>query len=371
MIHALFNSLVETKSIINRSTIILFVCFSLFASRKASAQATSLSVLDTRNDASTPASYSKALTANLKLFSAIGLQYSGVGYLTTIGLRGWSDNTGGKAHELAFSDDSKIYFRSGNTPSWDSWKQLVTADMSNNVGIGTSTPNGKLDVNGSILLPGSTNNTMVRPEIKIDRIVGEISGYRGTGLGADDGFLRLSAGGGTNIIGKTFVDISGYSTVPDMDRNITFGTAGIERMRITNTGIGIGTKDPKEALSVNGKIRAKEVLVETQNWPDYVFEKDYDLISLAQLKAYVDQHKHLPEIPSQQYVIENGINLGELVKLQTKKIEELTLYMIEKDEQVNQMKEELLKLKAQQAVNQNQQDQLNELKEQVKAFLKK
>lgn len=111
--------------------------------------------------------------------------------------------------------------------------------MSNNVGIGTSTPNGKLDVNGSILLPGSTNNTMVRPEIKIDRIVGEISGYRGTGLGADDGFLRLSAGGGTNIIGKTFVDISGYSTVPDMDRNITFGTAGIERMRITNTGTGM------------------------------------------------------------------------------------------------------------------------------------
>lgn len=73
MIHALFNSLVETKGIMNRSIIMLFVSFSLFASQKVSAQATSLSVLDTRNDPSTPASYSKALTANLKLFSAIGL----------------------------------------------------------------------------------------------------------------------------------------------------------------------------------------------------------------------------------------------------------------------------------------------------------
>jgi len=118
-----------------------------------------------------------------------------------------------------------------------------------NVGIGTVSPAGTLDVNGAILLPGSTGNTMVRPAIGAARITGEISGYRTGTLAADDGFLRLSAGGGTNTATRSYIDLSGYSTVADMNENITFGVAGVEKVRINSDGnVGIGTTSPGVAM---------------------------------------------------------------------------------------------------------------------------
>jgi len=95
--------------------------------------------------------------------------------------------------------------------------------------------------------------------------------------------------------------------------------------------IGIGTLDPRERLSVNGNIRAHEIKVETANWPDYVFKPDYQMRSLDELKTFIDNYHHLPEIPSEDDVAKNGIALGEMNKLLLKKVEELTLYLIEKD----------------------------------------
>jgi hypothetical protein len=106
--------------------------------------------------------------------------------------------------------------------------------------------------------------------------------------------------------------------------------------------VGIGTTTPHEALSVNGNIRSKEVKVELNNWPDYVFKPTYILPTLTEVKTYIDKNHHLPEMPSEAEVKENGINLGEMVKLQTKKIEELTLYLIEKD-RLDKEKDEKLK----------------------------
>jgi hypothetical protein len=103
---------------------------------------------------------------------------------------------------------------------------------------------------------------------------------------------------------------------------------------ITKDGsIGIGTVTPHEALSVNGTIRSKEVKVETANWPDYVFKPAYQLTSLSSVKAYIDQNQHLPEMPSEQDVAKNGVNLGDMDKLLLQKVEELTLYLINKDKE--------------------------------------
>lgn len=96
-----------------------------------------------------------------------------------------------------------------------------------------------------------------------------------------------------------------------------------------NGNLGIGTTMPKERLSVNGKIRAHEIKVETANWPDYVFEDDYKLMSLAELEKYIKTNKHLPEIPTAIEVKQNGIELGEMNRLLLKKIEELTLHLID------------------------------------------
>lgn len=116
-----------------------------------------------------------------------------------------------------------------------------------------------------------------------------------------------------------------------------------------NVGIGITTPDSK--LSVNGNIRAKEIKVEIANWPDYVFAKDYQLPTLEQTRHHIKEKGHLPGIPSAAEVKVNGIDLGEMNKNLLKKIEELTLYLIEIEKESIAQKIEL----------ENQQKQINTL----------
>ena len=104
----------------------------------------------------------------------------------------------------------------------------------------------------------------------------------------------------------------------------------------------------------NGTIHSKEIKVSLSpgQGPDYVFEKDYPLTSLSDLKTYIDQNKHLPEIPSAKEMEENGITLKEMNLLLLKKVEELTLYVIElkkentlQDKKTKMLEEKLEKLK--------------------------
>ena len=127
---------------------------------------------------------------------------------------------------------------------------------------------------------------------------------------------------------------------------LAFYTTGSERLRVTPNGnIGIGTTTPAEKLSVNGTIRSKEVKVEATGWPDYVFEPDYALPTLEETKAYIDTHKHLPDIPSAKEIEENGVALGEMNMMLLKKIEELTLYVIKLDSDNQELRSELNELK--------------------------
>lgn len=101
-----------------------------------------------------------------------------------------------------------------------------------------------------------------------------------------------------------------------------------------NGNIGIGTDSPGNKLEVNGTIRSKEVVVEATNWPDYVFEEDYDLPTLSEIEAFIKANKHLPEVPSAKEMEANGISLGEMNTLLLKKIEELTLHTIEQQKEL-------------------------------------
>lgn len=103
-----------------------------------------------------------------------------------------------------------------------------------------------------------------------------------------------------------------------------------------NGNIGLNTYNTKgNKLAVNGNVIATEVTVQPYgSWPDYVFKKDYQLRSLSEVKNYIDQNQHLPEIPSAQEIEKDGLKLGDINKLLTKKVEELTLYLIEKDDQL-------------------------------------
>ncbi|CAM4121279.1 hypothetical protein SAMN06265348_103256 [Pedobacter westerhofensis] len=96
--------------------------------------------------------------------------------------------------------------------------------------------------------------------------------------------------------------------------------------------VGIGTYTPQERLSVNGNIRAREIKVENSNWPDYVFEDAYQKKSLPELNLFIKQYKHLPGIPTALEVHKNGIEVGDMNAKLLRKIEELTLHLIEKDQ---------------------------------------
>jgi hypothetical protein len=110
-------------------------------------------------------------------------------------------------------------------------------------------------------------------------------------------------------------------------------------LRLTRSGnVGIGTTNPNQKLTVNGTIYGKEVKVDLSvPGPDYVFEKEYPLQSLEEIKAYIEQNKHLPEVPSAKEMEANGINLGEMNMLLLKKIEELTLHSIQMNKKIYEL----------------------------------
>lgn len=109
-----------------------------------------------------------------------------------------------------------------------------------------------------------------------------------------------------------------------------------------NVGIGteshIDTNDNNQEykLSVDGRIRAHAVKVYT-TWADYVFEKDYNLPTLEEVEQHIKDKGHLKDIPSAKEVEANGIDVGEMNKLLLQKIEELTLYTIEQQKQINEL----------------------------------
>lgn len=105
-----------------------------------------------------------------------------------------------------------------------------------------------------------------------------------------------------------------------------------------NGNLGIGTTTPGERLAVNGNIRAKEIKVTAEGWPDYVFSPSYVLPSIKQTEDYITRHGHLPSMPSAKEVERDGAKLGEMVSALLKNQEHLTLYIISQQRQLDSLK---------------------------------
>lgn len=139
-------------------------------------------------------------------------------------------------------------------------------------------------------------------------------------------------------------------TTTNSDGSVTFlkSQNNTDNIFITPNGnMGIGKKNPKDKLEVNGQIHAKSVKVDLKEWADYVFNDDYDLIRLREIENYINTHGHLPEIPSTSEVQNKGIDLGQMNILLLKKIEELTLHLIEKEHQVQGLQNQIDDLQSQ------------------------
>lgn len=131
--------------------------------------------------------------------------------------------------------------------------------------------------------------------------------------------------------------------------------SGDDIFNINSGNIGIGTLDTKGyRLAVNGDAIFNRVRVKPYaNWPDYVFDNQYDLPPLKNLEIFVHTNNHLPGIPSADEVEKNGIDLGDNETILLKKVEELTLYIIqqnnkaeEQQHQINKLQQELNELKS-------------------------
>ncbi len=104
--------------------------------------------------------------------------------------------------------------------------------------------------------------------------------------------------------------------------------------------VGIGTKDLTKGylLTVAGGINAREVLVTADAGADFVFQKGFQLKSLPEVENYVKTNKHLPDVPSAAEMQKNGLNMGEFQIKLLQKVEELTLYVIEQQKEIEALK---------------------------------
>lgn len=105
---------------------------------------------------------------------------------------------------------------------------------------------------------------------------------------------------------------------------------------IENGNVGIGISKPINKLDVNGVIHAKEVKVDLQNWPDYVFKKGYNMMSLKEIEDFIKKNGHLPNMPSAVKVESEGAKLGEISLKLVEKIEELTLHSINQNKTIEE-----------------------------------
>jgi len=108
---------------------------------------------------------------------------------------------------------------------------------------------------------------------------------------------------------------------------------------IQNGSLGIGTTATgSHKLAVEGSIGAREIKVMASGWSDFVFKKDYALPTLEEVEKHIAAKGHLENIPSEEEVLKNGINLGEMNAKLLQKIEELTLYIIEQNKEIEDLK---------------------------------
>jgi hypothetical protein len=175
-----------------------------------------------------------------------------------------------------------------------------------NIGVGTITPNSTFHINNS----GGTE-----PAFRVQNF----------------GNTKFSV----NTNGGTTIGAFSDTGAPDNGLYV-FGP----------TVMGTQTQATGYMLSVNGKIIGEDVVIlDSGSWPDYVFEKDYNLLTIEELAKLIEEKKHLPGIPSAKEVEANGILLGDMQKRTMEKIEELSLYIIQLHERLKVLEKENVQLK--------------------------
>ena len=247
-----------------------------------------------------------------------------------------------------------------------------------NIGISTTAPTQKLDIDGNIRLRNNaiigtwSNNSLTFNTNSSARMTIAADGNVAIGNntnpqarlhikaeGTQDAGILLEASGTGKSAGIFFTKSAVNIGTLDKDQPIAFFTAGTDlKMKITPEGnVGIGVASPlyklhvagnakfdnqvvidAGGLYVNGEVKAKKFHASISPFPDFVFEPGYKLLSINEVESFINQNGHLPGVPNAAEVEQNGIELGEMNALLLQKIEELTLYIIAQDKEMKELK---------------------------------
>ncbi len=258
------------------------------------------------------------------------------------------------------NNTGKVIFRTNATDQ-------VAIDQDGEVGIGTMAPLAKLHIptgqdadlssstNGFIMLgPGNTtsllldnNEIMVRSNnttagtLAIQNDGGEVTVGARTTINKGGEALALNG----NNPGMSFYQNGAFRSFINQSASELYIGVNAGNLHLDATGqVAIGAVIPAASaykLTVTGKIICEELKVKLVSsvWPDYVFDKKYKLKSLSEVEQFILKNKHLPNIPSAVEVEKNGIEVGDMQKKMMEKIEELTLYVIDLQKQMDALKQ--------------------------------
>lgn len=170
---------------------------------------------------------------------------------------------------------------------------------------------------------------------------------------------------------STFKDATATVLQADTKRVYLGGAAGRSNLvpdgvydLAVGRGIAVGVNSLTERLPtdyklvVGGKILAEEVRIkQIKDWADYVFYPDYQLKTLPEIEGFIKTHRHLPDMPSAAEAEQQGIGLGNMQATLLRKIEELTLHMIDQHKTIESLQQQLTRLEQTQALPQSHKDQ--------------
>lgn len=202
--------------------------------------------------------------------------------------------------------------------------------------------------------PTSTSGTDRHIYFKAGKVSGTLQtrmvvrGNGNVGIGVETPTYRLEVVGNSKWIGhgSSFTEVNSNSNGQYLRQ---YGLDGISESWLIrgyagSDGVQAYFKDG--GINVNGTVKSKEVNVTTAGWADHVFEEDYNLRPLSQVRDFYRENKHLPDIPTEREVLENGVNLSEMTVKLLEKVEELTIYLVQQQDRIGELEKEVARLKS-------------------------